>query len=46
MYQSGEKPEYGKYKCAKCGKTVVINETNETLLECSKCGVVKWKKVA
>lgn len=36
-YSPGDKaPETGRYKCSKCGNTIIVNK-GETMPPCSKC---------
>jgi DNA-directed RNA polymerase subunit RPC12/RpoP len=37
MSTTGEKPGKGSYSCRKCGQTVVLNDTSDTLPPCPKC---------
>jgi DNA-directed RNA polymerase subunit RPC12/RpoP len=37
IFNTGEKPGKGKYKCTKCGKIVVLDDSTDTLPPCSNC---------
>lgn len=44
MYSTGEKPGKGVYKCTKCGLTIVLDDTTDTLPPCPKCHGTRWSK--
>lgn len=45
MYKTGEKPGKGTYACVACPQTVVLDDTNDTLPPCPKCGATTYRKV-
>ena len=38
MYKTGEKPGQGVYFCMKCGQKIVLDDDNDTLPPCPRCG--------
>lgn len=45
MYTTGEKPGKGTYVCMFCGQKVVLDDHNDTLPPCPKCGKTTYRKV-
>ncbi len=44
MYTTGEKPGKGIYVCEKCGQKVILDDNNDTLPPCPKCGHTVYRK--
>lgn len=44
MYKTGEKPGKGIYTCTKCGQTVVLDDSTDTLPPCPKCDSTTYTK--
>lgn len=46
-YKTGDKPGKGKYKCLthRCGRQVSLENNNDALPECQKCGKAEFKKI-
>lgn len=38
MSTTGQKPGKGTYKCTNCSTTVTLDDANDTLPPCPKCG--------
>lgn len=45
MPTTGEKPGKGTYKCTKCGITVILDDSTDTLPPCPKCNGTDFVKV-
>ena len=43
MSTTGEKPGKGIYKCTKCGQTVVLDDTTDTLPPSPKCNNTEYR---
>lgn len=43
MFNSGDKPGKGTYKCAVCGLVVTLEDGQE-LPVCEVCGATEWSK--
>jgi len=46
MSTTGEKPGKGVYRCTKCGTTLVLDDTTDTLPPCRKCNGTNFVKIA
>lgn len=44
VYKTGDKPEKGVYICKKCFKRIVIDENNDTLPVCPRCGHEEFRE--
>lgn len=44
MPTTGEKPGEGTYYCKNCGQKVVLDDWNDTLPPCPKCGKTEFRK--
>lgn len=44
IYNTGEKPGKGTYVCTVCGQEVILDDINDTLPPCPKCGATTFKK--
>ena len=42
MSTTGEKPGIGVYICKKCGQEVVLDDAEDTLPPCPKCGGTEY----
>ena len=45
MPTTGEKPGIGTYKCTRCGETVRLNDSTDTLPPCPKCSNSEYVKI-
>lgn len=45
MYSTGEKPGTGTYQCTACGQLVNLDDHDDTLPPCPKCGETQFIKV-
>lgn len=45
MYQTGEKPGKGWYRCVECNQTILLDDYNDTLPPCPKCHKTTWIKI-
>lgn len=45
MYNTGEKPGKGRYKCINCGTVVTLDDDSDTLPPCPSCDGTEWDKV-
>jgi DNA-directed RNA polymerase subunit RPC12/RpoP len=43
MSTTGEKPVKGRYTCKKCGQTVVLDDSNDTLPPCPRCANTEYR---
>lgn len=43
-HTTGEKPGKGVYTCTKCGTTVHLDDTTDTLPPCPKCHNTTFRK--
>lgn len=43
MATTGEKPGIGVYMCLKCGKTIILFNSDETLYPCPKCQGIEFQ---
>ena len=45
MYNTGDTPGKGTYKCTRCGKIITLENDTDALPVCPKCGNKTWTKV-
>ncbi|MFT8414319.1 zinc ribbon-containing protein [Oenococcus oeni] len=45
MYETGDKPGIGHYKCLSCGEIIYLNQNTDTLPPCPRCSGIHWTKV-
>ncbi|MCK4643365.1 hypothetical protein KAU32_06985 [bacterium] len=45
MPKTGEKPGIGRYRCTKCGQTVVLDDRSDTLPPCPKCANTNFRRL-
>lgn len=45
IYQSGQMPGEGVYRCTVCGRRVTLHEDDEPLPVCIQCGASTWMTV-
>ena len=47
MPRTGEKPGVGTYQCVRpsCGQTVTLDDPDDTLPPCPKCGGTEFRKL-
>jgi DNA-directed RNA polymerase subunit RPC12/RpoP len=45
IFNAGEKPGKGKYKCTKCGQIVVLDDNTDALPPCPKCDNTTYNKL-
>lgn len=45
LYQAGDRPGEGVYRCGLCGRRVTIHDDQEELPACFQCGATNWIKV-
>ena len=45
MYNIGEKPGKGTYCCTKCGWRVTLDDDDDRLAPCGKCGQVSIRPI-
>lgn len=43
MSTTGEKPGKGTYACRKCGQTVKLDDSSDTLPPCPKCSGTEFR---
>jgi ribosomal protein S27AE len=43
MSTTGEKPGRGTYTCQKCGNSLVLNDSTDTLPPCPKCSNTEFR---
>ena len=43
MSTTGEKPGKGTYTCTKCGQTVTLDDTTDTLPPCPRCNGTDYR---
>ena len=46
IYNTGEKPGIGTYKCTACGTTVTLDDATDTLPPCPSCSGTAYTKVS
>ena len=46
MPTTGEKPGVGTYKCTNCGTIVRLDDPDDTLPPCPKCGKTEFEKIS
>ncbi|WP_407659773.1 zinc ribbon-containing protein [Methanogenium organophilum] len=44
MYNTGEKPGKGDYKCIHCLQVITLDDNSDTLPPCPKCSRTEWVK--
>jgi len=45
IYQTGETPGEGIYRCTACGRRVTLHDDQEALPVCRQCAATTWTKV-
>lgn len=45
MFNTGEKPGKGQYRCQMCGKYITLNDNTDRLPPCPDCDFTIFKKV-
>lgn len=45
MYETGQKPGKGLYKCTVCGELVRLDDDTDTLPPCPKCSNTTYTKL-
>jgi DNA-directed RNA polymerase subunit RPC12/RpoP len=43
MSTTGEKPGKGTYSCRKCGQTVVLDQSSDSLPPCPRCSHTEFR---
>ena len=45
MFQTGDAPGIGTYRCTVCGLNQILENDTDALKPCSMCGDVTWAKL-
>ena len=45
VYNCGEKPGKGRYKCNSCGEIIVLDDNTDRLPPCPSCEKCNWGKL-